>query len=65
MKKNFIPQKKWKKGWSYSVEGMLSTGPTPSSFQEFILLQGGTKKDLDKNQQIENTHELTSHASFF
>ena len=28
----FLSLKKWTKWWSWSVEGLLSTGPTPSSY---------------------------------
>ena len=36
-KKKIMQQQKWIKGWSYSIEGLLSTGPTPSSLMNELV----------------------------
>ena len=40
------PVKQWPRGSSLAVEGLLSTGPTPSSFDILQYLESEEKKNL-------------------
>ena len=53
-KKNLSFRKNWTKWWSLSLEGMLSTGPTPSSFN------GGSLKHVNKPHQTWNVQKPTT-----
>ena len=46
--KKIILQKKWKKLWSQWVEGLLSTGPTRSSFYRYLLSMVKIRKFVNK-----------------
>ena len=51
-KKRFIVLKNWTKEWSYLMEGLLSTGPTMSSFFYYYELKHLYYNEKDKKKPI-------------
>ena len=49
----------WKEWWSFSVEGLLLTGPTPSSFFQYPFLPEAVLRYIQYELEVANDRKFS------